>query len=465
MNLFICLAALGVLILLAYRGYSVILVAPLVAMAAVLLTEPAGVAPAYSGLFMDKAASFIKNYFPVFLLGSVFGKLIEVSGAARAIVGAITRSIGPRHAILAITLVGMILTYGGVSVYVVVFAIYPFAAEMFRAADIPKRLVPATIAFSALTVTMDALPGTPQIQNIIPTTVFKTTAYAAPILGIIASIFSFALCFAYLEWQRRKAATASEGYGGGHINEPKVVADARPMPLALALLPLILVGVGNRVALTLINAFYGATATAILSPQMAAAPLTQDVKANAALWAVEAALLLGIVAIAIIAWRTLKPRLAALTQVAVSGSLLAGMNTASEYGFGAVIAALPGFHVIAEALGRIGNPLLNLALTTNILSGMTGSASGGLSLTLGAFSDRFIALAAEHRIPLEVMHRIASLASGGMDTLPHNGAIVTLLAVCGMTHRQSYMPIFGLTLIKTLTAFFAIAVYAMTGLV
>ena len=129
--------------------------------------------------------------------------------------------------------------------------------------------------------------------------------------------------------------------------------------------------------------------------------------------------------------------------------------------------ALPisGFHVIAEGLGRIGNPLLNLALTTNILSGMTGSASGGLSLTLGAFSDRFIALAAEHRIPLEVMHRIASLASGGMDTLPHNGAIVTLLAVCGMTHRQSYMPIFGLTLIKTLTAFFAIAVYAMTGLV
>jgi H+/gluconate symporter-like permease len=465
MELLICLAALGTLILLAYRGYSVILVAPLVAMAAVLLTQPSGVAPAYSGLFMDKAASFIRNYFPVFLLGAVFGKLIEVSGAARAIVAAITAAFGPRHAILAITLVGMILTYGGVSIYVVVFAIYPFAAEMFRAADIPKRLIPATIAFSALTVTMDALPGTPQIQNIIPTTFFRTTAYAAPLLGIIASIFSFTLCYAYLEWQRRKAAAAGEGYGTGHINEPESPDESRPMPLALALLPLILVAVGNRVALTAITQHYGQTATAILSPQMAAAPLTQDVKANAALWAVEAALLLGIVAIAAIARRTLKPRLAALTQVAVSGSLLASMNTAAEYGFGAIIAALPGFHLIADALGRIGNPLLNLALTTNILAGMTGSASGGLSLTLGAFSDRFIRLAADHGIPLEVMHRIASLASGGMDTLPHNGAIVTLLAVCGMTHRQSYRQIFGLTLLKTLTAFFTIAVYYATGLI
>lgn len=465
MDLLICLAALGLLILLAYRGYSVILVAPLVAMAAVLLTQPAAVAPAYSGLFMERTATFVRNYFPVFLLGAVFGKLIEVSGAARAIVLAITRSFGPRHAILAIALVGMVLTYGGVSIFVVVFAIYPFAAEMFRAADIPKRLIPATIAFSALTITMDALPGTPQIQNIIPTTFFRTTAYAAPVLGIIASVFSFALCFAFLEWQRRRAAAAGEGYGSGHSNEPEVVDDAPPMPLALALLPLLLVGIGNRVALLLINRGYGDTATAVLSPRMAAAPIVQEVKANAALWAVEAALLLGIVAITLIAWRTLRPRMAALTQVAVSGSLLASLNTASEYGFGAIIAALPGFHIIADALGRIGNPLLNLAFTTNILSGMTGSASGGLSLTLGAFSDRFIQFATENGIPLEVMHRIASLASGGMDTLPHNGAIVTLLAVCGLTHRQSYAPIFGLTLLKTLAAFFTIAVYYATGLV
>lgn len=465
MELVICLAALGLLIFLAYRGYSVILVAPLVAMIAVLLTQPSGVAPAYSGLFMDKAASFVKNYFPVFLLGSVFGKLIEVSGAARSIVEAITRYFGPKHAIVAIALVGMILTYGGVSVFVVVFATYPFAAEMFRKADIPKRLIPATLAFSALTVTMDALPGTPQIQNIIPTTFFRTTAYAAPILGIISSIFVFAACITYLEWEKRKAQRAGEGYGEGHINEPEVAPDTRPMPLWLALLPLVLVGVFNHVVLVLVENYYGTSATAVLSEQMRAAPITQEVKANAALWAVEAALLIGIVAIVAIAWREIRARVTITTQAAVAGSLLAAMNTASEYGFGAVIAALPGFHLIASGLSQIKNPLLNVAFTTNILCGMTGSASGGLSLTLGAFADRFIQLAQENQIPLEVMHRIASLASGGMDTLPHNGAIVTLLAVCGMTHRQAYKQIFGLTLVKTLSAFVAIGVYYATGLV
>jgi hypothetical protein len=159
MGLWICLGALAALIYLAYRGFSVILVAPLVAMTAVLLTDPGAVAPAFSGLFMDKLATFVKLYFPVFLLGAIFGKLIEVSGAARSIVAGITRIMGAERAILAIAVVGMILTYGGVSVFVVVFATYPFAAEMFRRADIPKRLVPATIAFSAFTITMDALPG------------------------------------------------------------------------------------------------------------------------------------------------------------------------------------------------------------------------------------------------------------------------------------------------------------------
>ncbi len=453
MSLIICLGALAALIFLAYRGFSVILVAPLAAMAAVLLTDPSAVAPVFSGLFMDKLGTFVKLYFPIFLLGAIFGKLIEVSGAARSIVGAITRWIGAKHAILAITIVGMVLTYGGVSVFVVVFATYPFAVELFRQADIPKRLIPATIAFSAFTITMDALPGTPQIQNIIPTTFFKTTAYAAPALSIIAAAFTFALCFAYLVWQQRRAAGREEGYGTNHRNEPEV--DGGPtVPVLLALLPLVLVAVGNRLFLALIGASYGSSATAMLNPAVrSAVPIVQDVRANAALWALEAALLVGIAAAA------------AVGQAAIGGSLLASLNTASEYGFGAVIAALPGFHQIAAALSTVRDPLLNVAVTTNILCGITGSASGGLSLTLGALADQFIANANASGIPLEVMHRIASLASGGMDTLPHNGAIITLLAVTGMTHREAYKDIFVITLIKTLTAFVAIGVYYTTGLV
>jgi H+/gluconate symporter-like permease len=460
-DVLVCLFALALLIVLAYRGFSVILVAPFAAMLAVLLTEPAAVAPAYSGLFMDKLATFVRLYFPVFLLGACFGKLIEVSGVAESLVSRISRFLGARHAIVAIAAVGMILTYGGVSVFVVVFATYPFAAEMFRRANIPKRLVPATIALSAFTVTMDALPGTPQIQNIIPTTFFKTDAYAAPILGVFAAVFTTALCLLYLYWQSRRAATRGEGYGDNHRNEPEVASEPHEIPIWLALTPLAIVGVANRIILVAIEKTYTA-GSATWSPS-ATVTITQNVKANAALWSVEVALLLGILATAAIGWATIRKKFAAAGQTAVGGALLAAMNTASEYGFGAVIAALPGFHQVAAALSGIRDPLVNASLTTTVLCGITGSASGGLSLTLGAFADRFSASAAAYGIPPEVMHRITALASGGMDTLPHNGAIITLLAVTGLTHREGYKDIFVITVIKTLAVFFAIALFYTTG--
>src|ERR1700734_4475990 len=223
MSFIIVLAALVFLMLAAYRGYSVILVAPLAALAAVLLTEPAAVAPVFSGIFMDKMVGFAKLYFPVFLLGAVFGKVIELSGFSKSIVAAVIDIVGSQRAMLAIVLVCGVLTYGGVSLFVVVFAAYPFAAEMFRAGNIPKRLIPGTIALGAFSFTMDSLPFSPQIQNIIPTTYFKTTNGAAPILGTLGAIFILVLGMTYLEWRRRAAAKAGEGYGEGHTNEPPPV--------------------------------------------------------------------------------------------------------------------------------------------------------------------------------------------------------------------------------------------------
>jgi len=141
------------------------------------------------------------------------------------------------------------------------------------------------------------------------------------------------------------------------------------------------------------------------------------------------------------------------------------MNTAVEYGFGAVIAALPGFLIVKEALRAIPDPLINEAITVTSLAGITGSASGGLSIALAAMADQFIAAGDAAGISREVLHRVASMASGGMDSLPHNGAVITLLAVTGLTHRQAYKDIFALTLIKTVTVFIVIAVYYLTGLV
>ena len=438
-----------------------ILFAPLAALGAVLLTQPAAVAPVFSDIFMDKLVGFVKLYFPVFLLGAVFGKLIEFSGFSRSIVSAVTRLMGQNKAMPVIILVCALLTYGGVSLFVVVFAVYPFAAEMFRQSQIPKRLMPATIALGAFTFTMDALPGSPQIQNIIPTTFYGTTSWAAPWLGILGSAFVAIGGWLYLEAMRRKAQRNGEGYGTNLVNEPETPADLNlPHPF-IALLPLMVVGIANLIFTWLIPLTYGGHF--LIDLPGLKAPLESDVKKMVAIWAVMAALLCGIVTIFLFAWRSLKGKLADGSKVAVGGAMLASLNTASEYGFGGVIAALPGFVQVADALKAIPNPLINQAITINILSGITGSSSGGMSIALAAMADRFIEAAHAAGIPLEVMHRVAS--AGGMDTLPHNGAIITLLAVTGLTHRQAYKPILGITLFKILGAFFIIGVYYATGLV
>lgn len=461
MDFLIAVGALVLLMFVAYRGFSVILFAPVAAMLAVLLTDPAAVPPVFTGIFMEKMVGFVKSYFPVFLLGAVFGKVIELSGFSKSIVSAVIGIVGRERAMLSIVLVGAVLTYGGVSLFVVVFAVYPFAAEMFRQSGIPKRLIPATIGLGAFTFTMDSMPGTPQIQNIIPTTFFKTDTWAAPILGTIGSIFILTAGITYLEWRRKQSA--GEGYGEGHTNEPEAVLEERLVHPAIAILPLVLVGVMNIVFTSLISRYYGATHEVTLAGMTK--PLVTQVSSVAAIWAVQGALLIGIITVVLFAFRQLKKRFAEGTKAAVAGALLASMNTASEYGFGGVIAALPGFLVIRDALAAIPNPLVNEAITVTVLAGITGSASGGMSIALAAMADQFISAANAAGIPLEVLHRVASMASGGMDTLPHNGAVITLLAVTGLTHKQSYGDIFVITCIKTLAVFLIIAVYYATGLV
>ncbi|TDB28260.1 GntP family permease [Stenotrophomonas sp. ATCM1_4] len=465
MSLLIVLAALGFLMLVAYRGYSVILFAPIAALGAVLLTDPSLVAPMFTGLFMDKMVGFLKLYFPVFLLGAVFGKLIELSGFSKSIVQAAIGLFGPQRAMLSIVLVSGLLTYGGVSLFVVVFAVYPFAAEMFRQSDIPKRLIPATLAVGGFSFTMDALPGTPQIQNIIPTTFFGTDTWAAPVLGILGSLFVLGVGMAYLEWRRRVAARHGEGYGDPAtlVNEPAPFAGTTLANAGVAVLPLVLVFVSNKLLTLGIPHWYGAEHSFVPAVLGKAAPVVQEVPKIAAIWAVEGALLVGIATVLVLAWRPVVTQFAEGTKAAIGGALLAAMNTASEYGFGAVIAALPGFMVVANVLGAIKDPLLHEAVTVTGLAGVTGSASGGMSIALAAMSETFVANAQAAGIPMEVLHRVASMASGGMDSLPHNGAVITLLMVTGLTHRQAYKDIFAVTIIKTVAVFVVIGIHYATG--
>ncbi|SDY21007.1 H+/gluconate symporter [Lysobacter sp. yr284] len=465
MAFLIVLAALCFLMYVAYRGHSVILFAPVAALGAVLLTDPALVAPMFTGLFMDKMVGFLKLYFPVFLLGAIFGKVIETSGFSKSIVAATIRLVGRERAMLAIVAVCALLTYGGVSLFVVVFAVYPFAAELFRQSDIPKRLIPGTIALGAFTFTMDALPGTPQIQNIIPTAFFGTNTWAAPWLGTLGGVFILIVGLVYLNWRRRSAFKAGEGYGTQLLNEPAPFAGGKLAHPLVAIAPLLIVGVANKLFSEWLPQFYGKQHSFVPAVIGDAAPVVQEVSKVAAIWAVEGALLLGIAAVLAFAWKPVAASFAEGSKAAIGGALLAAMNTASEYGFGAVIAALPGFLVVANALGAIPNPLVNEAITVTALAGITGSASGGMSIALAAMSETFIANAQAADIPMEVLHRVASMASGGMDTLPHNGAVITLLAVTGLTHRQAYKDVFAITLIKTAAVFVVIATFYATGLV
>ena len=454
--------ALAFLMFVAYRGFSVIIFAPIAALGAVMLTEPGAVLPVYSGLFMDSMAAFLKNYFAVFLLGALFGKVMELSGFAQSIADLATRVAGPSRSVLAIVIVCAVLVYGGVAVFVVVFAVYPFAAAMFRAADIPKRLIPATISLGSFTFAMDAFPGSPQVQNIIPTTFFGTTTLAAPRLGIIGGLLIFAAGMVYLEARRRSAAARSEGYGDGHINEPEIRHDFAVHP-GIAMLPLVLVVALNVVFTRTFPSWYAASARVVLGDP--ARPVVNNIPSVVGLWSVEVALVCGIVSVLMLSRRRVFERLSDESRTAVSGCLLASMNVASEFGFGAVIAALPGFLIIQESLESIPHPLVNTAVSVTTLAGITGSAAGGLSIALAAMALKFVAAAQADGIPLEVLHRVSAMAAGGMDTLPHNGAVITLLLVTGLTHRQAYRDIFVITCLKTAAVFAVILVYATTGIV
>jgi H+/gluconate symporter-like permease len=479
MDLLVIVLALALLMVTAYRGFSVILFAPLCALLAVILTEPNYALPFFSNIFMEKMVGFIQLYFPVFLLGAIFGKLVEMSGIASSIAKIIIQLVGAKRAILAIVLMCAILTYSGVSLFVVAFAVYPFAANLFREANIPKRLIPGAITLGALSFTMDTLPGTPQIQNVIPTTFFKTDIYAAPTLGIIGTIFVFVLGMLFLESRRKKALVAGEGYYGFDDAQSEMVATSEAKSVTtnmytekskgkvhqwLAFVPLILVGVMNKFFTLNIPNWYpkGFDFNKIGLKNFENIELSKVI----GIWSVELALVVGIIATIAYNWKGVTQGFKNGINASIGGALLAAMNTGSEYGFGGVIAALPGFSVVRDGISHIfTNPLVNGAVTTNVLSGITGSASGGMGIALSAMGEKYVEAATKYNVPLEVMHRVVAMASGGMDTLPHNGAVITLLAVTGLTHRQSYRDIFMITIIKAVACFFVVAVYSLTGLV
>ena len=433
------LLSLGLLMYFAYRGVSVLLLAPVLALLAVWMSagELFMVLPTYTQVFMKAMGGYLIQFFPLFLLGAVFGKLMEDSGSAAAIAQGIVQRLGHGRAILAVVLACAILTYGGVSLFVVAFAVYPIGSALFRVAGIPKRLLPAAIALGAFTFTMTALPGTPAIQNAIPNPFFGTDAFAAPGLGLIAAAIMLGLGAWWLNTQARRLMAAGEGYGADDdaATGDHTAAAPRPMPsFWLGLLP-ILVVIGTNFAMA-----------KVVLPQVDTAFLAQpeygglkDARSLIGLWAIIVALTSAVLLLTVLHWRRWADLMKTLNDGAF-GSMLPILNTATEVGYGTVIASLAGFVVIRDwVLGVApGNPLVSEAIAVNILAGITGSASGGMSIALQTLGADYLAMARAAGISPELLHRVAAMASGCMDTLPHNGAVISLLTICKLTHRQSY---------------------------
>lgn len=472
MGILIILAALVALMYLAYRGMSLLLLTPLLSLLAVLLSGEGRILANYTQVFMTETGAFIISFFPLFLLGAVFGKLMDASGSARALAEGLVRLLGTGRAIPAVVIACAVMTYGGVSLFVVAFAVYPIAAALFHRAGINKALIPATIALGAFTFTMSALPGSPAIQNAIPMPFFGTTSFAAPGLGTVAAIIMFALGILWLNRRAASARAAGEGYGAHEDNLPATGTalrecaqgggfdirelEAHPGPVGepsavIALLPVVLVIVTNLV--------FSAFVIPRLDTAYLAEPLfgSTTIEAVRGVWSVIVALLVAILVLVATNWRRLIDLRTSLDGGA-NASVLPIFNTASLVGFGAVIAALPVFAAISDAILNVtgGNPLLSVAASVTTLSAMTGSASGGMSIALEALGPTLVDMANAGGVSLEAMHRVTSLASGSLDVLPHSGAVITLLAVCKLSHRESYGDVFMVCCVAPTLALFVI---------
>jgi len=449
------LLGLALLIGMAYRGWSVLGLAPVAALVAAAASgEP--LLAHWTRTFMLATGSFVAQFFPLFLLGALFGKLMDDSGSVSAIARFMTTRLGTGRAILAVVLAGALVTYGGVSLFVAIFVLVPMGQALFRSAGIPNRLLPAAVTLGTSTFTMSALPGTPAIQNAIPMPHFGTTPFAAPGLGLIASAIMLGFGLWWLRLREAAARRAGETFGSATMTASAAANDtlvrerattAREFdpaeiehgklseespPPVLAFLPLAVVVVVNL------------TMSLLVLPRMDVSFLAEEQWGGITLsdvggvWSVIVALASAIVVVVLLNHK----RLQALRDTADAGmnaSVLPVMSVASLVGFGSVVAALPAFATVRDwVLGIEGGPLVGLAVATNVLAALTGSASGGLTIALGALGDTYMGIASVLGIDPGLMHRVAVIGAGTLDSLPHNGAVVTLLAVCGATHKTSY---------------------------
>ena len=410
----IIILALVLLTVMAFKGIPIVLASLVSALAFLLVTDASG---AYAGImevFMARAGSFVSSYFLIFLLGALFGAVVEISGAAESIAQLIVNRLGERFILVGIVIASAILTIGGVSVYVAFFAIYPFAVSLFRKADIPRRLFVAAYMAGAGTFTM-TMPFSPSIQNIIPTTYLGTTVSAGTTVGLICAAVYAVMACAYIYMRQAKCRKNGEHF---------VTLESDVEPDENAKLPNALVAILPMVILLVTLNVFGLP--------------------------IEICLLLAIIS-AFILYFPYYPHdfgfIMGKLGDSVKGAAGSILNTGATVGFGGVISTSAAFQAIIPIVTGIGgNPLIGVALSTTALAGMAGSASGGLGIAVPIVAEAYLPLG----VNVEALHRVAAMASSGLDSLPHNGGVITFLNYSHTTHKEGYFDVFVVSVVFTI---------------
>lgn len=408
----------------------------------VILTNQMDIWPAFSESFATAAQEYFGTYLIMFFLGALFGKIMGDSGAAKSIAMALMRVLGKKNAILIVVLASAVLSYGGVSLFVCVFSVYPIAMVLWKEANISKRLFPACMLFGCATFTMVATPGTPAASNIIPTSYLGTNTYAAPILGLMVTAIMFVLGYAFLLVCDKHLKLAGEGFVPGENDNVNALSlgDTSENPHWLpSILPLLLVIV-------------------IIFSTRNALP---------SLYSVNLALLAGIILACILYRPYLKGKSAVGILASTSeSSIMALINTAVIVGFGGVVQASAGFgYVVDFALGLANlNPFIATGIAVNVVAGVTGSSSGGLTIFMDSLGAQFLELVQRAGYNPGALHRIAAIASSGLDSLPHSGATVTCIRYAGVSVKKGWPFVAGTNIVVTIISLCAGIGLAMMGI-
>jgi len=430
------LASVFLLIWLALRGIDIIFAALLSAIVIILTNQLAFAESLLSGFALGKlgAFTFAGKFFLLFAAGAIFGRVMGDSGAAASVALALIRRMGAEKALIVTTLSCALLTYGGVVVFVVIFAMYPLGLQLLKEANIPKRLFCAALALGAGTFTLTALPGTPSIQNVISATALNTSLFAAPWLGMIGGITMFALGLWYLETQRRLAHDRAEGFEPGPRDQ-LIDVNAEPLPhWVLAVSPLVVVL--GTIMLPRLFLSAGAAVTG------GAAQLLDFANNQPVVWP-SVALLLGSFQAALLFPRVRYRALLVMGR-GTQDAILPLINTAAVIGFAGVVTQTQGFQTfLTLAIDSGLPPLLSVFGSISLISAITGSASGGLQIFMQTLGPQYLEMGLEP----EVLHRVATIASGGFDSLPHCGAVVAMLTITQLTHKQAYRDVGVITVV------------------